>query len=572
MIQNSVHSHRLAWLAVLPLLAVCGSSKALALQLDSASEAPGTLRPEYVPGWNRAPVQRELNLLYDPAMSETDNGDRLKDQFEALLPGDLLRVGPGRWSVNSFFQVDLQGTAAAPIRIIGEPGAILTRPNEWQNAINFGSTTAAATSYLLFRGFEVTNGSYGIRLQNVDNLWIDQCHVHGVRAVGIGANSHHTNALYVTRCEVHDTASTGEGMYLGGNNASAICSNAVIALNHVHDTGGSQGDGIELKQGSHGCLIAENLIHGTNYPGLLVYGTDGNPVNIIESNVIWDTVSNPFQVQGEAIVRNNLIFAANSAALQSGPHQDATTNLKIIGNTFIARGSEAAFLRSWGGKPGMVLANNVFYCEAGEAVHVNGGLAGVVVASNVALGPVWGIPMTGFSQGAGLSDFIDVTWDGTHRDARPTGQSALNRPTLSHPDWTRDLTGAIRPLNPRIGALEPGTYGRYLGFWTPTSPRLRTRFPLVAGMPSYSVTVEGAPPFSSVWLGSEILEQSAVGGTQQGSPIVFRAATTDATGRAVITLDPALLPTNPGDSLQIRAMTRTPSGPLFTRRMIATAK
>lgn len=554
------------------IVAAIGAESAHATQLNSAVEASGALRPQYVPDWDSAPAQRELTLTFNASLSETDNGDLLKDTIQALTPGDLLRVGRGRWSVNSFFQVDLQGTAAAPIRILGDPGAILTRPNAGQNTINFGSTTAAATTYVLLRGFEVTNGSYGIRLQNAEHFWIDQCHVHHVAAVGIGANSHDTDALHITRTEVHHTGSTGEGMYFGGNNGSTVCANAVIALNHVHDTGGSQGDGIELKQGSHGCLIAENVIHGTNYPGLLVYGTGGMPVNVLEGNVIWDTVSNPFQVQGEAIVRNNLVFALNGPALQSGPHQDSTRNLKIIGNTFISRDTETAFLRSWGGQPGMVLANNAFYSETGESVHVNGGLAGVTLAGNVVLGPVWGIPMTGFTQGAGLTDFVNVTWDGARRDARPTGQSALNRTTLALPEWTHDLTGAVRPTQASVGALEPGTYGRYLGFWTASSPRLRTRFPLMAGASSYTVTLEGVTPFASVWLGAQVLEPERSGGPLHGSPVRLRSAIADAGGRATVTIDGTLLPANAGTRLLIRAAARTPSGAAIARRMIATAR
>lgn len=563
-------------LVLAPVLALFISPDARAVQLDSASENGGALRPAYVPDWDDAPVQRDLALAFDPMLSETQNGDILKDQFEALLPGDRLVVGPGRWSVNSFFQVDLQGTASAPIRIIGEPGAVLTRPNQWQNAINFGSTTAAATSYLLLRGFEVTGGSYGIRVQNTDQLWIDQCHVHHVAAVGIGANSHNTNALHITRCEIHDTGATGEGLYLGGNNGSVACVDAVIALNHIHDTGGSQGDGIELKQGSHGCLIAENLIHDTNYPGLILYGTGGNPVNIVEGNVIWNTASNPFQVQGEAIVRNNLIFSTNGPALQSGPHQDATTNLKIIGNTFLSTDNEAAFLRSWAGKPGMVLANNVIYSSTGEAVHVNGGLADVTVASNVVLGPVWGAPTTGFTQGVGLSDFVDVAWDGSRRDARPSGQGALHRSTLQDPDWTHDLTGAVRPAQARVGALEAGTYGRYLGFWTQNSPRLRTRFPLVAGMPSYTVTVEGAAPFATVFLSAEVSGERGPGGgftgPRDGAAAPTRSAVADANGVATVTLERTQLPTNAGERLIIRAAVRTPNGAASARRLVTTAR
>lgn len=553
-------------------LLLAASAEAAAAQLD-AGHVVTTLRPRYVPTWDSSPPMAQWSIDYDTQLSETDNGDRLKDRIEDLEPGDLLRVGAGRWSVNSFFQVDLQGTASAPIRIVGAPGAVLTRPNAGQNVINLGSSTGGATSYLMLRGFEVVGGSYGIRIQNVNQLWIDRCHVHHVSAVGIGANSHDTTGLHITRTEVDHTSSTGEGLYLGGNNGSVVCRDGVFALNYIHDTGGSQGDGIELKGGSYNCLIAENIIHGTTYPGILVYGTQGNAVNVVEGNVVWDTESNPFQVQGEAIVRNNLVFAKNGSALQSGPHQGLTTNLKVVGNTFIARDSEAAFLRSWSGQPGMVFANNVIYSETGESVHVNGGLSGVTVRNNVVLGPVWGVSTDGFSQGNGLSDFVDVSWDGARRDARPTGQSALRRPALNLPYWSRDLTGAARPAAPTIGALEPGTYGRYLGPRTADSPRVRARLPLVLGAPSYSIAIE-AEPFSSVWVAVEPIgnERPTPPGPADFSAAPLRSAVTNGTGVATITLDGSQLPSSAGQHLVIRAGTLGPNGLVKARRFVATAR
>lgn len=552
---------------------VIAAPSASSAQLD-AGQVPRTLRHKYVPDWHAAPVLNEQSLDYDTQLSETANGARLKDRIEDLVPGDLLRVGAGRWSVNSYFQVDLQGTADAPIRIVGAEGAILTRPNAGQNVINFGSTSHSSTRYLLLRGFEITGGSNGIRVQNAEQFWIDRCHVHHVASVGIGANSHDTDGLRVTRTEVSHTGATGEGMYLGGNYGSVICRNGVFALNHVHDMGGDQGDGIELKGGSYGCLIAENVVHGTNFPGIIVYGTEGNPVNIVEGNVIWDVNTNALQVQGEAIVRNNLVFGTNGSALQSGPHQGLTTNLKVIGNTFISTASpQAAFLRSWSGQPGMVFANNVIYSENGESVHVNGGLDGVTVENNVVLGPLWGIPSSGFFAGNGLSDFVDLSWDATRRDARPSGSSALNRHVTPSNIWSNDLTGAVRPAGATVGALEPGTYGRYLGPWTASSPSLRTRVPLVTGAASYEITVE-AEPFSNVWLLASPTQGGAGSPAQvtQFAAALLHSGLTDASGRATITLDSSTLPQTVGQELLIRASSTGSNGSAAARRLVLTAR
>jgi hypothetical protein len=90
-----------------------------------------------------------------------------------------------------------------------------------------------------------------------------------------------------------------------------VAHDCVIAQNHVYDTGGEQGDGIELKQGSWGNLIAENFVHDTHYPCILVYGTAGKPFNVVERNLCYGSGDAVLQVQGEAIVRNNVL--ANGA-------------------------------------------------------------------------------------------------------------------------------------------------------------------------------------------------------------------------------------------------------------------
>ena len=107
---------------------------------------------------------------------------------------------------------------------------------------------------------------------------------------------------------MHSTGGTGEGFYIGGNDGVPIASRCVLALNHVHDTGGFQGDGIEVKQGSWGNWIVENTVHDTPYPCILVYGTGGRARNVIERNVCWNSGDNVMQVQGEALVRNNALF------------------------------------------------------------------------------------------------------------------------------------------------------------------------------------------------------------------------------------------------------------------------
>jgi len=51
---------------------------------------------------------------------------------------------------------------------------------------------------------------------------------------------------------------------------------------YFNHCGGTQGDGIEVKQGSHHNWIYSNHVHDTRYPCILVYGTGGKGLNVIE--------------------------------------------------------------------------------------------------------------------------------------------------------------------------------------------------------------------------------------------------------------------------------------------------
>jgi len=468
-----------------------------------------TLRPEYIPSWANAPVLRQLQLDFDPALDDVANGARFFNTVHGLQPGDRLVVGPGRWSVESRFEVVLNGTAQAPIRIEARPGTtpILTRPNEWQNLVNFGSSTSTPR-FILMRGFELVGGSSAIRVYRGDDLWFDQCHIHHLGGDGLRASSYDTARLFVTRSEMHHTAlvgGTGEGFYLGSNFGAAIARDAVIALNHIHHTGGLHGDGIELKQGSYGCRIAENIIHDTPYPGILVYGTDGAPRNVIEGNVIWSTVENPLQVQGEALVRNNVVFGGAQGAFISHDNQGQSRDLEVVHNTFVATSGEAALLSHWGGRPGMVLANNALYSQSGNSLTLHNGASGVAIVGNVVHGPTYNDGGASHVQGVGTSDFVDLSFDATRRDAHPSTGSVLLGAAHTVHLTSHDASGAERTPIRAAGAFEPGTYGRYLEATSPGGPWLRSSGLPALGSAPVTLTLDGGVPGAFAVIGVQLL-------------------------------------------------------------------
>ncbi len=378
--------------------------------------------------------------------SNTRN-DTLPGAVAALQPGDQLVIAAGTYSIERTWHIEVSGTAEAPIWIVAEEGAqvVLTRQDAKQNVLNIGQNKPL--HHLCLRGVEINGGSHGLRLGQCSDVWIDQCHIHHTGQVCLSANSANTRRLFLTRNHVHHGGGHGEGMYLGANNGEFVMSESVIALNHIHDCQGDQGDGIEVKQGSWGNLIAENDIHDTQYPCITVYGTAGKPINIIERNLCRRSANHAMQVQGEAIVRNNVIIDAKGAGLASTDHQGKTLNLQVLHNTIVNTG-HAFSGSSWNRREGMILANNVLYSRNQNAMNFPNGKDRVTISGNIVVGSG---PKDGATRGRGLEDFVKLAWDASEHDATPTTSAPFEHADAKYL-LDSDFTGAKR-TKPMSGAL-----------------------------------------------------------------------------------------------------------------------
>lgn len=408
--------------------------------------------PRYMPPWAMAQPLRRIQFDYDPAASSQTNGAALEAVAENLSPGDRLEIGGGTYHIEGLFKIDIVATAATPIWIVAAPGehVKITRSNAGQNVINVGKATPAR--FVVIQDIEFEGGSVGVAIWDVEDLWLDRCHIHDTGNVGISAQAVDTARLWITRNEVHDPGGTAEGIYLGSNNAARISHHSVIAQNHVHHTFGTQGEGIEVKQGSYANLIAENVVHDCNWPCIVVMGTGGMPRNIIERNLCYGSGDHTMQVQGEAIVRNNLLFDAALATFASGDHQGQVRDLTVVHNTMVNSG-EAVLLNDWTSRPNMVFANNACYSQSSNALRFGGASdAGVLVTGNVIFGSTHG-SSGGWTLGNGLVDFVKVTWNGNRRNARPSANSALLN--AGSPTWSVlfDHRGFFRR-----GSLESGAF------------------------------------------------------------------------------------------------------------------
>jgi hypothetical protein len=247
--------------------------------------------------------------------------------------------------------------------------------------------------------------------------------------------------LIIRRNEIHDTGGTGEGMYLGCNDAECVVHDSVIERNYVHHTNGatvSQGDGIELKIGSYGNVIRDNVIHDTGYPCILLYGSGGGAVNVVERNAMWGCGDHGIQVAADAIVRNNLILSPVAAdGIHSQVHQGATPgNLQISHNTVVVANDA---IRIDAPDASVAIANNALYSQLGSALELAGETSYYTLAGNVTAGDV-------------TTDLVDADFAGTGHDAFPApGSSLIGAGDAAHVAID-DFDGTLREGQADVGA------------------------------------------------------------------------------------------------------------------------
>ena len=290
----------------------------------------------------------------------------------SLEPGDEIVLAAGTYTDARRLQISQRGTATRPIIIRAATGAkvILKRPDARQNSINL-----AGCQYLIIMDIEITGGSAGIRIGKRGRhfakfITLENLHIHHIGGVAVTANypGEIYEGLTFRRNHIHHTGGHGEGFYLGSNNkpdgsTNGYIFNSVIENNYIHDLKGgtvSQGDGIELKDGSYNNIVRDNVIHDTNYPGVIVYDTDGKAPNIIERNAIWNTGDHGIQAAADAIIRNNVIFDTGGEGIHCRNHQSAIVgNLKIVHNTILTKTPiRIVSPRRFSGR--VLVANNAF--------------------------------------------------------------------------------------------------------------------------------------------------------------------------------------------------------------------
>lgn len=415
------------------------------------------------PAWNVGiywvAIWAALMLAGTPSIAaEINPGEDIRAAISALSAGDELILRGGTYTLDGAFRIEVNGTAGNPVVIRAASGEV---PVISQATSNHNIVEVSGSSYLELRGIEFVGGSHGIRLMDSDYITIEGCNIHDTGDVAISANSGGTyTGLHIVNNHIHHTNNTGEGMYLGCNNDGCRVENSVIEGNYIHHTNGptvDQGDGIEIKEGSSGNIVRNNVIHDTNYPGILVYSTVGNgPQNIIEGNVIWNTNDFAIQAAADAVIRNNIVLGS-SIGFQS--HQSGSpSNIEFLHNTVVVKG-DAVQVRNVVGP--VTIANNAIYSQSGSAIRlISGDTSQVILSGNIGRGGLSGAS-TGYTEGGDISvDFANAHFGGAPpMDVFPKLGSALIGAGNPQFDVTRDFNENLRTSPADVGAYSFDTGG-----------------------------------------------------------------------------------------------------------------
>ena len=381
-----------------------------------------------------------------------------KPAAESLKPGDTLIVHQGTYLETNRMSIQVQGTASASIVIKGADGEarpVITRPGSasLQNTINI----EGSARFLTIKGLEITgNGGDGVNMTGaLSFITLEDLVVHDVD-VGVNFRSS-MDHITVRKNHIYNTGrdgGTGEGMYVGCNNATCIVRDSVIENNWIHDNlpGTTQGDGIEVKVGSHSNVIRDNVIYNMSYPGILVYGTGTNPANVVEGNVIWNCLEG-ISALADAIVRNNIVISSGCGlCIYSHAQVSQRKNVTAVNNTVY--NNDSGLYYRWSGS-NLVLANNAIYSPGKTAIDSNGSItsSGGVVVANFVEGAMSGDFLGGgrfYNGGTSASAFANPS----NKDFWPRPGSPLIGAATAISAPLADFNGIARGSPFDVGAYE----------------------------------------------------------------------------------------------------------------------
>ncbi len=325
-----------------------------------------------------------LPMAAPAAVYEIWPGASLGAAISNLQPGDTLILHAGDYARTWTGQFK-GGTEGNWITIKGADGE--PRPRIVYNGVDRNVFDLSGAAYIKFENLEIYGGSDAFKIQGTcHDITIENVYMHHLGSGGVNCSG--ITELYnltVRDCEIaytsYGTWTPGEGFYLGGHGKynQPQVHDSLIERCYIHNIGGSQGDGIELKHGCHRVVIQDCVIQASapgNYPGITAWGTyKNNPSynNIIRRNLVYSSADAGIHVTGEVNIENNIVVNSLSRGIhcRRRDYDGVMRDTRIVNNTIYNAGGAALHLVNWDVGTNLVLANNVIYQASPDAQAIN---------------------------------------------------------------------------------------------------------------------------------------------------------------------------------------------------------
>jgi hypothetical protein len=278
-----------------------------------------------------------------------------------LAPGDVVEVSGGPYtSPGGAVHQTWAGTAAAPILVRAAPGM---RPV--LNATAGNNVLDVDGSYFTLRGFELVGGDIGFRFGADQHATLEDLDIHNQIDQGISCNrtGQSCDSITIRAVEIANTGGTmtGNGISLGCADMSCTASNTVVEGCYIHDLAGSGGAGISVWYGDNN-ILRDNVFARTSGPGMELQVSAATQPDIIERNYVTAAMDNGIQLEGMAIIRNNIVTGGTNDGISSRLELGVNpVNLQIVHNTIIGAASACVRGANWSGTS-QVISNNAFSC------------------------------------------------------------------------------------------------------------------------------------------------------------------------------------------------------------------
>jgi parallel beta-helix repeat protein len=228
-----------------------------------------------------------------------------------ISSGSTLQVRQGTYNENVTI-TGPAGSAAASTLIQAYPGDTVTLRGP---GVDSGRIMITNTSYITFDGFKITNYNQGLFVESAHHITIKNTEISFVGQEGL--NIHHDSSFVtVDNCSVHDTRQwqfNGEGIYIGTSSAGPDdhTNNVTIRNTTIFNT---NDEGIELKPGTHDCLLEGNTLYN-NMIDPSFSGAGSGAIEVNEATIGCPTCTSGIQTwpsNPNHVVRNNIVHSSKT--------------------------------------------------------------------------------------------------------------------------------------------------------------------------------------------------------------------------------------------------------------------